>query len=570
MGPPPVSKMGVSPQNAADARVRTDPTDALARFGVPFLLVTTVLTGAACVLVGARKWQIGIPGEWTWSYYERPVTLLDVFVPLIPGALLVAVTGIALARRISRGFEETAAVVIILFLAWGVTRTLSTTGPWGAEGHAYVTATGWIGGYYGEAVRESNRGSLRRYLQAYGDTISRLKVDDRIRGHIADHPPGPVVFHWLVNRTLERHPRLAGWFIPGENSGHAASTDLLRATCEEFINLQDDLAYVSDPPNPNRRLTRLDPPVPLSRGAFAGIWASATLLQAAFWLSLVPLYLLGRETHSAEAGLVAVSLSALIPSLHLFTPYVDQVFPLFATWGYYAWHRAMTGKSVWWAALAAIVVFAGLLWSLSLLLAVGILGLATLLKILAEWREMRTAFRASAWAIIVLAATGTFMAVSLLPLILFRYHTWEVWKVCLTQHARFSALFHRSYLPWLWFNPVEFLLFAGVPTAVALVATAYADLRCPRPSSRWPVASLITWSLVGVLLVADISGKNLGEVARLWMFLMPFAALAAAPVVVRLDGKRGWVAAGVAMLTLAQTITFRLRLDVFGLDVYFR
>jgi len=551
------------------------PRDARANF--IFLLVVAAVTFLVCLLAAGRLWPIGIPGEWTWNYFDRPGNLVGAAAPLFLGALLVGLTAIVLRKGFTRSSEQAAAVVLQMCLAWGMIQVLGSSGPWGVEQPAYVAATGWIGGYYGEAVRESHRRSLGEYLARYDVTISELKVDDRIRGHVADHPAGPVVFHWVVNRVMEKTPGLARWFMPPDGSAGSPGNDersvdrraALRARVEELVNLEDDLAYAEDPPDPNRGLTRLVPPVPLSDGAFAGIWASAMLLRGAFWLSLIPLYLLASKMHSPEVGLTAVCLAALTPSLNLFGPYIDQTFPCFATWTCYAWHGAMTKKSPWWAALAAAILFMGLLWSLSLLLLAAMLGLATLLAFWMEYSRGPRTSETRGWMTITVTALATFVGVSLLPWLLLDYHTWRVWRVCLVQHARFAELFNRTYVPWLLFNPIEFLLFAGLPTAAALLTTAGKELRQWWRQRRHAALTPLTWSLVGVLLLANLSGKNLGEVARLWMFLMPFAALVAAPFVIRLDGRRGWFAAGLLGLSLLQTITFRLTLDVFSLDVYF-
>jgi hypothetical protein len=379
----------------------------------------------------------------------------------------------------------------------------------------------WAGGYYVESVRVTDMGA---YLKNYVGMISRLEVNDKIRGHIADHPAGPVVFHWAVNRTLDSWPAAAHWVIPpGANK----------------------LSGLSD-------------------GEFAGIWASAFLFRLSYWLTLILIYLLVREMHSREAGLLALALSALIPSLHLFSPYPDLLLPLFTVAAFYAWHRALRRGSIAWAALSGAIVVVGLLWSMSLLATVALIGAYSLLV---AWRgavEGRGGPGRSGWLRPTFGWAAGFLISSLLPTLLFGYDVWSVWKTCLSQHATFALHFPRSYWAWTLFNPVEFAVFTGLPAFLLLTVTAAVDFRRWWPERGRQALSSFPWALLAVLAALNFSGKNLGEVARLWMFLMPFAAAAGACALVVLDGRKGWFAALVLALAAVQLTVFRLSLNTFN------
>jgi len=84
----------------------------------------------------------------------------------------------------------------------------------------------------------------------------------------------------------------------------------------------------------------------------------------------------------------------------------------------------------------------------------------------------------------------------------------------------------------------------GLPVAIMLVVRLTSEARGLCAHGRFdPLA--ITWLVI--VLVLNFSGLNLGEVARLWLFLMPLgAALAAEPV-----GDAAWgrkAAAGMLVL----------------------
>jgi hypothetical protein len=272
-----------------------------------------------------------------------------------------------------------------------------------------------------------------------------------------------------------------------------------------------------------------------------------------------------RDIHSREAGLLALALSALIPSLHLFSPYPDLLFPLFAVGAFYTWRRALSGGSASWAALSGGILVLGLLWSLSL---AAMLALLAAYTVLVAWRGAvsgEAQRRAADWSRVALGWAGGIAICSLLPTLLFRYDVYGVWRTCLSQHGTFAVLFPRPYWAWTLFNPVEFATFAGAPVSALLAVAIVADFGRWWPQRRRRAPCALPWALLVALAALDFSGKNLGEVARLWMFLMPFAAAAGAPALRGLDGRRGWFAGLVLALAAVQLAVFRLSLDVFGL-----
>lgn len=78
----------------------------------------------------------------------------------------------------------------------------------------------------------------------------------------------------------------------------------------------------------------------------------------------------------------------------------------------------------------------------------------------------------------------------------------------------------RPYWFWLFGSPVSFLIALGVPIAW---------LACQRLAQRAPEAIAI-FSVIGV---AAVAGFTKAETERIWLFLVPFVCLAAAPLVKR-------------------------------------
>jgi len=119
-----------------------------------------------------------------------------------------------------------------------------------------------------------------------------------------------------------------------------------------------------------------------------------------------------------------------------------------------------------------------------------------------------------------------------------------IWFWNLRHNDRFYQGGRRSPLRWMLINPVELAIAAGLPVAVWGLVGAVADPR------RVPRAA---WCALVVLLIANLSGRNLGEVARLWMIFLPalFTAVGVGPT--RLGAGRQAIFVTVVLMGL-QTI----------------
>jgi len=501
-------------------------------FVVVFAAVAAA-TLAAAAATATRAWRMGIPGEWQWAFYPRPGSWITAVPAMTFAAMLAVVVGACLGRVVPAERWEAGLVVVCLLLGLGVILSMTYASPQGDLVHSVlVTADPWVSGYFAESARIRDMGA---YLARYPERISALTVKEPF-GHLADHPVGPVLFHWLVNRLMEAWPEVARWFTPRDPMLYSQA----RALAE--------------------RLAR----TPLSDGAFAGIWASALLFRLAYWAALVPVYLLGRALHSREAGLAALALAALIPALHLFAPYPDQVFPLFALWALYGLYRAVERGSAVWGAVSALGLVLGLLWTLAFLAVVLMMAVAVGLLLVRAWTCGQRIGR-GAYVRAGVGWGGGLVVFSLLPWAALGYDAYRVWRICLVQHGTFADLFPRTYTPWVLFNPLEFVLFAGVAAGLLLLFEAWTEWREWWSRRRLDLVGMVTWSLLATLAVLNFSGKNLGEVGRLWMPFMPFAAVGAGTALARLDRSLWWAGPCVVALSAVQLAVFKLHVKVFGI-----
>src|SRR5580692_5534524 len=125
---------------------------------------------------------------------------------------------------------------------------------------------------------------------------------------------------------------------------------------------------------------------------------------------------------------------------------------------------------------------------------------------LRDW-ALRIGAAALGWAIPVVALA-----------VFFKLNLLRVWSWNYHNHAGFYQQNVRTYWLWLIANPIEFAFALGAPLALASILGIYFQLR-----SGWRRrAAGPAWCLTAVWLLLWLSGKNMGEAARLWLIIMPW------------------------------------------------
>ena len=165
--------------------------------------------------------------------------------------------------------------------------------------------------------------------------------------------------------------------------------------------------------------------------------------------------------------------------------------------------------------------------------------------------------------------------------LLFDHNILSVWQVCLENNDRFNAHSGRIYWKWFLFNPAELLIFAGAPLFCLFWFAWSHDLNrrwlgaeSPSESSdsgKPPVTLLDIGLATGLtLILLNVSGKNLGEVGRLWMIVMPLMACSAGPMISEWhenSRRAGGLVLLLVFVTLVHTIGLRLFVDAMGVFV---
>ncbi len=396
-------------------------------------------------------------------------------------------------------------------------------------------------GYY--TVAQDRIHDLPEFVAAYPEWI---KGQDSL--HVGTHPPGLFVASWGMLRFMEAHPGTA-----------RAIADVLPRSFHVGFD-------------------SIDPRRPAPMPHRAALAATGFAILAACAMTCVPLYWLARRNLSASASWAAAAIWPLVPAGLMFQPAADAAFPLLST---LAFALAAWAGGRWWMAVAAgVVLGVGTQFTLAFFP----VGLVVGIVMVGNWRDgarggatphptlphkgggesHRNAERnqnppplrvgwgvnpAAGQAVRDLACTGAgFLAVTLAFWLITGANPFSIWRTNAANHARFYVEYPRNYLAWVVANPIELVVALGVPTAV----WAAIGLRFGPPAA---------WATVATLAFLTLSGKNLSEVARLWLPLMPPLVASAGAGAEKVGAGASGLAATLGLLAV-QTLVLQATIQV--------
>jgi len=285
--------------------------------------------------------------------------------------------------------------------------------------------------------------------------------------------------------------------------------------------------------------------VPVASVALIGalIWAvsaSLTVLPialAAWTLSRDPL-------QAAVVGLLWV----FCPSPTIMTPSLDQLQTLLVASSFALMLVAQSART--WLLPAGA---AGAIGGVALFFSFGTAPmLATGMLMACVWCDspagrQRYAVTVAAWV------AGAVLAI-LVPVLVYGFPPLATLLQGLHAHRAFTVT--RDYGVWLRYNLLDYAIWLGAATLVALGATL-----TRRRSAAWRLAVLACCGL----LIGDLSGTARGEVGRLWMPFMPLM-FAAAWTPAALKAPRDGVVAGAALAACCLVLSLHWDLWFFLLD----
>jgi hypothetical protein len=298
-----------------------------------------------------------------------------------------------------------------------------------------------------------------------------------------------------------------------------------------------------------RQLERMDRrPIPGADRAALYLSSLITLLACAG--TVVPLYLLARSALPPSAAWVAAALWPLAPAANLFQPDADAAYPLVSTLALAlaAWAARFASGDHAFPIGAALAVLAGtvLAFGMAFTLAFAPVGLIVALLIV-----LASSLSSDMKAGLIMAIGVGFLLVAAIGWDLTGANPRVVWGWNLRNHARFYVEYPRTYLAWLVVNPIELAIALGLPATVWCLI----GLRSPRSVPR------SAWATVAVLFLLNVVGRNMGEIARLWMLFLPPLLPAAGAGFARLEAGPRVLAISAALLGI-QTLALQAMIQV--------
>ncbi|MFO1093496.1 MAG: hypothetical protein U0992_09315 [Planctomycetaceae bacterium] len=487
------------------------------------LLVAAAGLAATIAVLWFSDVPLGVPGEWVWRRIHHGAEHVWGWTAGGAAAAVYILFVVFGGMRIeTRGAVRPSAWLCLLAAAgftWLWVIQSSVPGIAGLPKTQFVLYYKASSGYFWQARREVQ--DTREFLAGYEELLA-----ERDYLHIGTHPPGLTLLFRGLLRLFAEHPGLTDVVLATEPAFCREAAATMRAT--ELTS--------------GRILTPTDEAV---------LWLAALLAQAAAAVTVIPLFVLLALCVDRRTAWFVAALWPLVPGIAVFLPKSDAVFPLVSTLGPCLWLVGWRRRSILYCVLAGATLFAGMFLSLAIAPVAVLTGLATVIGEWTLWGETRPVLDLSSraspplgaaadsgatrrgegevgapragvwwWALSVLgAAFGFFVPV----ILLWRHYDLNlprVWSWNVANHALFYEKNVRTWWKWLLVNPVEAGLAAGGPLAMLALLGAVRS----RATRLFPLvaAAAIVWGLLW------LSGKNMGEAARLWLLFQPWVVVAAA------------------------------------------
>ena len=262
---------------------------------------------------------------------------------------------------------------------------------------------------------------------------------------------------------------------------------------------------------------------PIEASDAACLWLAALLTLLCAVLTTLSIYGLVRRHYDRQTAWLMAGLWPLVPAVSVFYPKSDVLFTFPATFAAWLWLSACDRQSILRAAAAGVVLWIGMMLSLAFVTVMALMGVMTLWE---AWtrRESEEGSPFLTTKLVAAGAIGFVVPVVLLS-VTADVNLWNVWSWNFANHALFYE--HNQRTRWLWLvvNPVELAFAVGLPLTVIALASLVRlakskTWQTPRASAG--IAFIVVWGLLW------LSGKNMGEAARLWILMMPWVLVMSA------------------------------------------
>lgn len=241
-------------------------------------------------------------------------------------------------------------------------------------------------------------------------------------------------------------------------------------------------------------------------------------------LSILPIYLLAKDLYGKEAAVIALSLYILSPDIILFTATcMNIIFALFSNLSVYFFFKSFSKDRILYSLLF------GLSYALNLFMGFDTVILAIFFMLVSLYYLKTRNENTKIFSSLVSAALS-FAVFYLIIYLLTDYSIFGTLKNVSQHTSRFymeeSGNYNQSYIFWRFGNIIAFSLFVGVPTASLYLKELYQltkNIFQRMNTDIYMLAFIVTFLFIDLALMFFM-----GEVERLWLFLIPFLVIPAA------------------------------------------
>lgn len=299
---------------------------------------------------------------------------------------------------------------------------------------------------------------------------------------------------------------------------------------------------------------------------------SGLFLPLLSFLSAIPTYAIAKVLFSNKVGLIAALLSLSVPSYILISPQLDQLFVLLAM-SFLAIYLLAIQKSNRAAAILAGLFFVfSFFFTIAMSLMLPIVFLLTaILKFPKAGTNLRKDVIISLRKTVgekVLWYTIATILVAFFSLSLLKINIALIINAILQINSNYNRGSHgivHSYRYWIFNNLYDFFFFLGIPVTLLSMLQMFSG----KNSDFRRTGQIFAVSVFLFVLLLSLLGINRGEVARLWMFLMPLFIIAASVAIHDLGkqsvGATAFLLAIVTGMQIYQTTAFRMYMNIYNL-----
>ncbi len=316
-----------------------------------------------------------------------------------------------------------------------------------------------INGYFSSATKIE---SVSGFVTNYEDEFPIL--DNHGRGH---PPGGVIVLKWII-QFFDSNEKITNIF-----------TSYIRPPNNDGISLW-------------KQLTSSERAAAIFSAFFLHLLAS---------LTIIPLYYLTKKIFSSKAAIKNIVLLILTPSFAFFALFFDPFYAVFPILVGLLLTHSYKEKSGVYAFIASLLSLVGLFFTISILPALILVFVIWTLFLIKKRKVWSGEF--------MTGVSGMLAGITFMYLMGYDFIN--------VSYLVIRNQMPREYLAWVFYNPYDFFIYLGVPSAILFIYITVGIIRKTLEFKVQTVSVICFWIIfVGL----TISGASRGEVGRIWIPLM--------------------------------------------------